>query len=213
MNAAVPLEILENYYPVHVMEKKYTGQPYKVLVACILSLRNRDEITFPVAERLFKIADTPEKMIKLPVEKIRETIKSINYYVSKAENIFNFSKIIAEKNHGRVPSTMEELLEFRGVGRKTANLVLSTGFGIPAITVDTHVHKIMNRLGYIHTKTPNETEFALRKKMPQKYWIKINALLVTHGREICKTSRPLCDICPIIYYCNQIGVIPRLKRV
>ena len=191
-----------------LLERQYQGQPYKVLVSCILSLRNRDEVTFPIADKLFQTADTPQKMINLPVEKLKEIVKSINYYITKTENIVSLSKIIIDKYGGLVPSTMEELLQFRGVGRKTANLVLAVGFNKPAIAVDTHMHKIFNRLGYVITKTPDETEMALRKKLPQKYWIGINPLFVMHGKEICKTSKPCCNICPIIEYCNQVNIIP-----
>ena len=198
------VEILDNYYPMHVMEDNYTGNPYKALISCLLSLRTRDEITFPVAEKLFQTADTPQKMINLFYEELCSKIKSINYYKTKAENILNISGILIEKYSGEVPSTMEELLAFRGVGRKTANIVLSVGFQKPAIAVDTHVHRISNRLGLVSTKTPEETEFALRKLLPEKYWRKWNQILVLHGKNTCKPITPLCKTCPIIDYCNQV---------
>lgn len=198
------VEILRDFYPTHVMEDNYTGQPYKALVSCILSLRTRDDVTFPIAEKLFKIADTPNKMVNLPYEKLCELIHSINYYSTKAENIQTLSKILIEKYDGKVPSTMEELLAFRGVGRKTANIVLSVGFQQPAIAVDTHVHRISNRLGLVQTKKPEETEFELMKKLPKKHWRAWNQLMVLHGRATCKPITPLCEICPIIDYCNQI---------
>jgi len=198
------VEILDNYYPMHVMEDNYTGNPYKALVSCLLSLRTRDEITFPVAEKLFRTTDTPYKMINLSYEELCEKIKSINYYKTKAENILNISGILTEKYSGEVPSTMEELLAFRGVGRKTANIVLSVGFQKPAIAVDTHVHRISNRLGLVSTKTPEETEFALRESLPEKYWRKWNQIMVLHGKNTCKPITPLCKICPIIDYCNQV---------
>lgn len=198
------VEILDNYYPMHVMEDNYTGQPYKALISCLLSLRTRDEVTFPVAEKLFKIADTPQKMIELPYEKLCELIKSINYYKTKAENIQIISAILLEKYNGKVPSGMEELLAFRGVGRKTANIVISVGFERPAVAVDTHVHRISNRLGLVSTKKPDDTEMELRKKLPEKYWRKWNQLLVLHGKNTCKPITPLCSICPVIDYCNQV---------
>ena len=198
------VEILDNYYPMHVMEDTYTGQPYKALVSCLLSLRTRDEITFPVAEKLFQAADNPCKMINLSYEELCEKIKSINYYKTKAENIQTISRILLEKYNGEVPSTMEELLAFRGVGRKTANIVLSVGFQKPAIAVDTHVHRISNRLGLVSTKTPEETEFALREILPKKYWRKWNQIMVLHGKNTCKPITPLCKTCPIIDYCNQV---------
>ncbi len=198
------VKILDDYYPPHIMDVNYEGQPYKVLVSCLLSLRTRDEITFPVSAKLFAVADTPEKMANLPQDKLENLIKSINYYKTKAQNIIDFSKIIVEKHDNQVPETIEELLKFKGVGRKTANLVVSLGHLKPAICVDTHVHKIANRLGYIETKNPEQTEYALRDKLPVEYWRVLNQLLVLHGREICKTINPKCSVCPIIEYCNQV---------
>ncbi len=200
------VKILDDYYPPHIMDTNYEGQPYKVLVSCLLSLRTRDEITFPVSAKLFDVADTPEKMANLSQDELESLIKSINYYKTKAQNIIDFSKLIVEKYDNKVPDTIEELLKFKGVGRKTANLVVALGHLKPAICVDTHVHKIMNRLGYIETKTPEQTEYALREKLEVKYWRVLNQLLVLHGREICKTINPKCSICPIIDYCNQIIV-------
>lgn len=203
------VEILDNtYQEKHVMESNYEGNPYKALVSCIMSLRNLDEVTFPIADKLFEIADTPQKIIELGTENLTKIIKSINYNRTKAENIISLSKIILEKYDGKVPDSIEKLLEFKGVGRKTANIVISIGFQRPAVAVDTHVHKIANRLGYVKTKSPDETEIELRKKLPKKYWRTINQLFVLHGKNICKTRKPKCDICPIIEYCNQIGVKP-----
>lgn len=198
------VKILTAYYPMHVMEDNYTGNPYKALISCLLSLRTRDSITFPVAEKLFQAADTPDKMLDLTYEELCEKIKSINYYRTKAENILNISKILAEKYNGEVPSGMEELLAFRGVGRKTANIVISVGFQKPALAVDTHVHRISNRLGLVSTKNPEETEFELMKKLPKKYWRKWNQIMVLHGQNTCKPITPLCKTCPIIDYCNQV---------
>ena len=198
------VSILENYYPTHVMEDNYEGKPYKALVSCLLSLRSRDEITFPIAEKLFQVADTPQKMVKLSHEDVCGIIKSINYYKTKAENIINISALLIKQYNGEVPSTMQELLAFRGVGRKTANIVLSVGFKQPAVAVDTHVHRISNRLGLVKTQKPEETEFELRKKLPQKYWRKWNQVMVLHGRGICRPVNPKCPMCPIIDYCNQI---------
>jgi endonuclease III len=202
-------EILENYYPTHIMQARYFGQPYKVLVACILSIRNLDEITFPAASKLFKIAPDSKSMVELPIDVLKKIIEPVNFSESKAQNIKDLSRIILDKYGGRVPNTLEELMAFKGVGRKTANLVLAIGFNIPAISVDTHVHKIYNRLGYIKTKTPEETESALKEKLPRKYWIKTNPLFVLHGKRICKTVSPWCEVCPILDYCNQVGVLPR----
>ncbi len=200
------LKILEGYYSMPMMAETYTGNPYKSLVSCILSLRTRDEITFPIAEKLFEIADTPQSIAKMPYDKLCGIIKSINYYKTKAENIQIISKALIDRYNGEVPDNMDELLKFRGVGRKTANIVLSIGFGKPAIAVDTHVHRISNRLGYVKTKTPDETELELRKKLPQKYWREINRLFVVHGKNTCKPITPLCSTCPVINHCNQVGV-------
>jgi len=196
--------ILENHYSDFPMLDSYAGKPYKALVSCLLSLRNRDEITYPVAENLFKIADTPHEMVKLPYGELCAIIKSINYYRTKAEKIQQISGVLLEKYGGSVPETMEELLELRGVGRKTANIVLAVGYNRPAVAVDTHVHRISNRLGFVKTKKPDETEMELRKKVKKTLWRNINRLLVLHGRSICRPISPLCGSCPIIDFCNRI---------
>jgi endonuclease-3 len=198
--------ILENFYPPLMMADIYTGNPYKTLISCILSLRNRDEITFPVAEKLFEIADNPCDIANMPYEQLCGVIKSINYYKTKAENIRRISRTLIEEYGGKVPDSMDELLKFRGVGRKTANLVLAVGFEKDAIVVDTHVHRIANRLGYVTTKTPHETEFELRKKLPRKYWRKINRAFILHGKNTCRSLTPLCSSCPIIDFCNRVGI-------
>ena len=195
--------ILKDYYPPMMMAEIYTGMPYKTLVSCIMSLRTRDEITFPLSERLFAIADTPEKIANMPYEELCRIIKSINYYKTKAENIQLISRQLLENYGGKVPVDMEELLNFRGVGRKTANIVIGVGFEQPAIAVDTHVHRISNRLGYVNAKTADETEMELRKKLPKKYWKDYNRMLVLHGKNTCKPINPLCHSCPVIEYCNQ----------
>lgn len=200
------LEILEGHYSMPMMAEIYTGNPYKTLVSCIMSLRTRDEITFPLAEKLFEIADNPESIAEMPYEELCRIIKSINYYKTKAENIQTISKTLIAEYDGQVPQEMDELLRFRGVGRKTANIVLSVGFGKPAIAVDTHVHRISNRLGYVKTKTPEDTEIELRKKLSQDYWRVINRLFVVHGKNTCTPTSPICSACPIIEYCNRIGV-------
>lgn len=206
------MELLENRYPPVMMAEIYTGNPYKTLVSCILSLRNRDEITFPIAEKLFKIADNPKDIAGMPYEQLCEIIRSINYYRTKAENIQLLSRKLLDEYEGKVPDSMDELLKFRGVGRKTANLVISVGFEKDAIVVDTHVHRVANRLGYVHTKTPEETEFELVKKLPRKYWRKINVTFILHGKNTCKPITPLCSVCPVIDYCNQVGVKTRAEE-
>ena len=160
--------------------------PYLVLIACILSLRTNDRTTYPATLRMLELAKTPQEMMRVNEDDLAKAIYPVGFYKNKAGQIIELSKLIVEKYDGKVPNSIEELCKFRGVGRKTANLVMTLGFGEPAICVDVHVHRIFNRLGYIKTKTPEETEFALRKKLPKKYWIDINTLIVTHGQNICK---------------------------
>ena len=176
--------------------------PYLVLIACILSLRTNDKTTYPATLRMLELAKTPQEMAKVSEEDLSNAIYPVGFYKNKAKQIIELSKTIVEKLNGKVPDTIENLTKFNGVGRKTANLVLAKGFGIPAICVDVHVHRIFNRIGYVNTKTPDETEFALREKLPQKYWLDINTLMVTHGQNVCKPTKPKCDECPIREYCE-----------
>lgn len=176
---------------------------FLVLISCILSLRTNDKTTYPATLRMLKLGKTPEDFAKVNVQELEKAIFPVGFYKNKAEQIIELSKILVEKYNSKVPDEIEELVKFKGVGRKTANLVLSRGFNKPAICVDVHVHRIFNRLGYIQTKTPEETEFALRKKLPQKFWIEINTLLVTHGQNVCKPINPMCNICPIEQYCEK----------
>ena len=178
--------------------------PYLVLIACILSLRTNDKTTYPATLRMLELAKTPKEMKNVSVEDLAKAIYPVGFYENKAKQIIELSKTIDEELNGQVPDEIEDLIKFKGVGRKTANLVLSLGFNKPAICVDVHVHRIFNRLGYIKTKTPEETEFALREKLPQKYWIDINTLLVTHGQNVCKPIKPKCSECPIARYCAKI---------
>ena len=180
------------------------GDPYIVLICCILSLRTNDKTTYPASLRMLKLAKTPDEMAKIDTETLGRAIYPVGFYHNKARQIIDLSREIVEKHNSKVPDTIEELIKFKGVGRKTANLVLTKGFNKPAICVDVHVHRISNRLGYVCTKTPEETEFALRKKLPEKYWIDFNTLLVTHGQNICKPRNPLCDKCSINKFCKKI---------
>ena len=176
--------------------------PYLVLIACILSLRTNDKTTYPATLRMLELAKTPQEMMNISEEDLANAIYPVGFYKNKAKQIIELSKTIVEKLDGKVPDTIENLIKFNGVGRKTANLVLAKGFGIPAICVDVHVHRIFNRIGYVTTKTPDETEFALREKLPQKYWLDINTLMVTHGQNVCKPTKPKCEECPIREYCK-----------
>lgn len=178
--------------------------PYLVLIACILSLRTNDRTTYPATCRMLELAKTPQKMMHVDEDTLAEAIYPVGFYKNKARQIIELSRQIVEKYNGKVPDSIEELCKFNGVGRKTANLVMTLGFGVPAICVDVHVHRIFNRLGYIKTSTPEETEFALRKKLPVEYWIPINTLLVTHGQNVCRPINPKCSECPVFAYCDKL---------
>lgn len=180
--------------------------PYKLLVSCILSLRTKDETTYPAAKRLFELAGTPQEMLRLEPETIEKTIYPVGFYHNKTQTILTVSEALIERFAGKVPPDMDELLSLKGVGRKTANLVLARGFKIPAICVDTHVHRISNRLGYVETKTPEHTEMALRAKLPEKWWFTINTCMVRHGQETCKPVGARCFECPVEKYCSKIDV-------
>lgn len=179
------------------------NDPYLVLIACILSLRTNDKTTYPATLRMLELARTPGKMKNIKPEELAKAIYPVGFYENKAKQIIELSRQIDEDLNGKVPDEIEDLCKFNGVGRKTANLVLSRGFNKPAICVDVHVHRIFNRLGYVKTKNPEETEFALRKKLPEKYWIDINTLLVTHGQNVCKPINPKCSDCPIEKFCAK----------
>lgn len=169
------------------------GDPFKVLVSCILSLRTRDQVTAETSGRLFALADTPEKLIHLSVDEIEKAIYPAGFYRNKARQILEISRELVERYGSQVPDDLDELLKFNGVGRKTANLVLTLGFGKAGICVDTHVHRICNRWGYIKTRNPEETEKALRLKLPSQYWIPINDMLVTFGQNMCTPLSPKCS--------------------
>lgn len=177
--------------------------PYLVLIGCILSLRTNDKTTYPATLRMLELAKTPQEMSRVSSEVLAKAIYPVGFYENKAKQIVELSRQIVEELEGKVPEEIEELIKFNGVGRKTANLVLAKGFNKPAICVDVHVHRIFNRLGYVKTKTPEETEFALRKKLPLKYWLDINTLIVTHGQNVCKPQKPSCSGCPIAEWCAK----------
>ena len=178
--------------------------PFLVLIACILSLRTNDKTTYPATLRMLELGKTPKDFADCDEKVLEKAIYPVGFYANKARQIVELSKRLVKDYNSQVPCSIEELCKFNGVGRKTANLTLSLGFNKPAICVDVHVHRIFNRLGYIKTKNPEETEFALREKLPQKYWIDINTLLVTHGQNICKPIKPKCAECPIKEYCKKI---------
>ena len=187
-----------------VTQVSITGKPFLVLISTMLSLRTKDQVTADACNRLFAVADTPEKLSKLAVGRIEKLIYPVGFYKTKAPKIKEVSRRIIDEYDGKVPDSIDELLLFDGVGRKTANLVLGLGFGVPAICVDTHVHRISNRLGYVRTKVPDETEQVLRSKLPKKHWIVYNDLLVTWGQNVCVPISPWCSKCAIEKLCNKI---------
>lgn len=181
--------------------------PFHVLISCLLSLRTKDSATATASKRLFAVADNPQTLARTPVEKVEHLIYPVGFYRNKARTVVEISQVLVEKYGGEIPSDIDELLTFKGVGRKTANLVATEGFGLAGICVDTHVHRICNIWGYVQTKTPEETEYALRGKLARRYWIPFNKLLVTFGQNLCKPVSPLCSTCPISVMCPGIGVI------
>ena len=192
--------------PVVTQMASLSREPYQVLIACLLSLRTKDETTGPAARRLFALADTPLQMLTLSKTQIEKAIYPVGFYKTKAQTILDISQALVDNYDGRVPDDIDELLTFKGVGRKTANLVVTLGYQKPGICVDTHVHRITNRWGYVETETPQETEMALRSKLPLQYWIAINDLLVAMGQTICHPISPKCSLCPVAKYCAKIGV-------
>lgn len=183
-----------------------THDPFLILIATILSLRTRDAATEIASERLFKLARTPQAMVKLPWEEIATAIQACMYPGVKAQNIVKLCQILIDRYNGRVPDDLDQLDALPGVGRKTANLVITLGFNQLGICVDTHVHRITNRWGYVNSKTPDQTELALRAKLPREYWIEINSELVAFGQNICVALSPKCSICPLFDYCDRVGV-------
>lgn len=192
--------------PVVTTVAETSWDPFKVLISCLLSLRTQDVTTGVAAERLFRLAGSPEEMAKLRASQIEKAIYPVGFYRTKARAILGICRDLVDKYQGRVPDEIEELLKLKGVGRKTANLVVTLGYGRPGICVDTHVHRISNRWGYVKTKTPEETEFSLRKKLPPEYWIEYNDLLVSFGQNICRPLSPKCSQCPVEGYCGKEGV-------
>jgi endonuclease-3 len=180
--------------------------PFTVLVACILSLRTQDTTTGPAAARLFRLADTPAAMLRLSPRTIERAIFPVGFYRTKARVIRDICRDLLARFGGRVPDEIEALLTLKGVGRKTANLVRTVGFAKPGICVDTHVHRISNRLGFVRTRTPEQTEFALRAKLPARYWLEFNDLLVAFGQNVCRPISPLCSRCPVAPVCHRVGV-------
>jgi endonuclease III len=200
-------EILKWKTPaVGVIAEQAIDRPFETLISTILSLRTKDKVTEEASRKLLERAPAPEILSAMPVEEIERLIYPVGFYHTKARNLREICRRLQADFQGHVPGSMEELLGLPGVGRKTANLVLTVGFGDYGICVDTHVHRISNIWGYVHTKTPEETEFALRKKLPKKHWITYNDLLVAFGQNLCVPVSPWCSKCSIGAYCPQIGL-------
>jgi endonuclease-3 len=180
--------------------------PFRILIACLLSLRTKDATTGPASERLFRLADSPAAMLRLTPRQIERAIFPVGFYRTKARVILGVCRDLIGRFQTRVPDTIDQLLTLKGVGRKTANLVVTVGYGKPGICVDTHVHRISNRWGYVRTRTPDETERALRARLPRRYWIPYNDLLVTFGQNVCLPVSPRCSGCPVRALCPQVGV-------
>lgn len=199
---------LESWQPALVdgMAEQHETTPYQILIATILSLRTKDTLTAQIAPKLFALADNPQAMVRHSAETIAQLIYPVGFYRNKAKSILAISHQLIADYGGQVPDELDELLKLPGVGRKTANLVLTAGFHKPGICVDVHVHRISNRWGYVQTKTPEQTEFALRKKLPQAYWLEYNALLVSFGQNLCTPVSPWCSRCPVAQFCDRVGV-------
>jgi endonuclease-3 len=198
--------VRESVRPTTLAEVERRRDPFRILVACVISLRTKDEVTAQASARLFAVAATPESVSGLAERRIAKLIFPAGFYNIKARQIREIARRVRREHGGRVPADREALLALPGVGRKTANLVLGLGFRIPAICVDTHVHRISNRLGLVRTKTPEQTEHALEKVLPQSLWIEINDLLVTFGQNVCQPVSPWCSTCPLAERCPRVGV-------
>ena len=184
----------------------YKEDPFTTLISCLLSLRTKDETTRGASKRLFRLARTPAQMLRLSTGHIERAIYPVGFYHTKARTIHTVCHTLLERYRGRVPDTLEELLTIKGIGRKTANLVITLAFQKDGICVDTHVHRISNRWGYVRTKTPEQTEMALRRKLPRRYWQMYNDLLVTFGQHLCHPTSPWCSRCPVARGCAKVGV-------
>ena len=190
------------YTALEGLQKAETASPFKIVIGTVLSARTRDENTTKAVTELFKVYNTPQKLAKAKAKNIEKMIKSVGFYHVKSKRIIEVANLILSKYNGKVPADIDKLVDMPGVGRKTANCVLVYAFEKPAIPVDTHVHRISNRLGLVDTKTPEETEMALREKIPKKYWLDINNTFVMYGQNICKPISPMCDVCKIRKTCN-----------
>ncbi|MBD3316332.1 MAG: endonuclease III [Chitinivibrionales bacterium] len=205
-------EFRKHRMPIVDLIAAHTHDPFKVLTSTILSARTRDETTTAASGRLFAHASSPSELQRLSEPFIRELIYPVGFANAKAKHLKQLPEVLEREFGGRIPETVEELTRLPGVGRKTANLVVAVAFNKPAVCVDTHVHRITNRWGYVKTKTPYETEMRLREILPKRYWTTINAYLVSFGQHTCKPVNPRCDGCPLYDYCERAGVRTKFDK-
>ena len=199
-------EVRQWQEPVVGVVARESHDPFRILIACLLSLRTRDRTTAEASQRLFALASDPSRMLRLPLRRIETAIYPVGFYRTKAKQIRAICRRLLDAYEGKVPDSIDELLTLSGVGRKTANLVVTVGYGQPGICVDIHVHRINNRWGYVNTTNPEETEQALRRKLPTRYWITYNDLLVPFGQNLCQPVAPFCSRCKLAIYCARKGV-------
>lgn len=199
-------EVRQWQEPVVGVVAKVSRDPFRILIACVLSLRTKDRTTAEASHRLFALAADPSSMLRVPLRRIERAIFPVGFYRTKAKAIREICRRLLANYGGRVPDSIEELLTLQGVGRKTANLVVTVGYGKPGICVDVHVHRISNRWGYVKTNTPEETEQALRRKLSAQHWITYNDLLVPFGQNVCLPVSPYCSRCKVARYCDRVGV-------
>jgi endonuclease-3 len=192
--------------PVDTLVDLQKNNPFLVLITTIVSLRTKDEVTIKVCEKLYEKLSKPEDILNLSTDDVSKLIYPCGFYNNKAKQIYSICYSLINDYNSIVPNKIDDLIKFPGVGRKTANLVLAEGYGLLAMCVDVHVHRISNRFGYVRTKTPDETETRLRKKLPKKYWNRYNQILVALGQSICRPISPKCTQCPVINYCKRINV-------
>jgi endonuclease-3 len=197
---------LKARYEIDRFVKRNGPDPYRILIGCVISLRTKDDVSYRATDRLFRKASSPARMLKLTSGTISKLIYPAGFYRRKAEQILGISRALLDRYDGRVPDAIDSLLELPGVGRKTANLVVTLGFGKPGICVDTHVHRITNRLGWVRTGHPDRTEQALREILPRRHWIAINETFIRHGQQVCRPTSPVCSDCPVSKDCPRTGV-------
>jgi len=196
-------------YDIDRFKRVHGNDPYRILIGCLLSLRTKDEVSYAATDRLFARAETPSEMLRIRQATVEKLIYPAGFFRVKAKQIREISRALIDRWSGAVPSTIEELIQLPGVGRKTANLVVTLGFDLPGICVDIHVHRICGRLGWVRTKTPDQTETVLRGKLPEAWWIPINETLVRHGQQVCKPLSPICSVCPVEPDCPKRAVTRR----